>query len=986
MRSPRNPGASPAAPSAASATSLSEVVTSLLGGLSCQDCISRYPFVVTASGIENLYAIVLQLARENLQRAHTLAEATLRIAQHLGDPRGLGLALRAHANVLYLQGQHQAAIEHYQQAVESFLHANAGNGDPEEVARTRSSAIQTLAYLARYEDALHWGEQARAVFEAHGDQVRLARLDGNLANLYFRLDRFQEALSSYERARDAFRQCGSPQDIAAVLGNLATCYISVGRFHDALSTYREAREHNAKHGFSLLVAQADYNIAYLHLQQGDHREAMRLYADARRHSAAVGDFYHATLCDLDQAEMMLELNLLDEAERLARLAAKGFRKLEMRYERAKASAFLAISLARRGDILRAQRVFAQSRRLFLAEKNLIWTALIDLHLALIDLRSGLLPRARTRAKRALNALENRQIPGKLILAELTLSSVLLAEGATQDAESLCCSALSRAEVIQSPGLIFQCRSLLSTIHQQRGASRDALACLEAAREALDLLRAGVPDEELRIRFLEDKAAIFERLVLLHLEDELLPRDPAAAWFCVQSAKSRTFLDAYAQRSRSQQLDGPAASSVSLAGNTLSALRRDLHQAYLGASEAELRGDSTQAAQWRQRAHRSEKRMKEELAQLRLLGNAHLALDSECETPLAAISQVQATLAPGEALIEYFCTPSRVFAFVVNPNGDCVVKGLADTPALRSLARLSLFQISSYHNRRTHGSPQERQWPALASHLVRLHQALLAPILPLIQAQSLVVAPHGFLHGLPFAALGSPEHPLAAEFTIRRALSASAYAASPPLSRHDPSVSSTGGCRALVLGLPDEQAPLIAREVDRVTAMLPHAQLRLGSEASLAVLREQGRNAPYIHIASHGLFRSDNPMFSAIRLADGNLNLYELQEISLSARLVTLSGCSTGVNAVVGGDELIGLSRGFFQAGAHSLLVALWDVNDLSTAQFMEYFYAALSSGSPPDLALRDASLRLRQEFPHPYHWAAFSLMVSGRYRNPEGEP
>jgi CHAT domain-containing protein len=81
--------------------------------------------------------------------------------------------------------------------------------------------------------------------------------------------------------------------------------------------------------------------------------------------------------------------------------------------------------------------------------------------------------------------------------------------------------------------------------------------------------------------------------------------------------------------------------------------------------------------------------------------------------------------------------------------------------------------------------------------------------------------------------------------------------------------------------------------------------------------------------------------------------------------------------VVGGDELLGLTRGLLQAGAHGVMVSLWDVNDRSTAQFMKSFYRHLGDTEDKAVALQRAMLDLRGEFPHPYFWAPFVL--AGKY-------
>ena len=106
---------------------------------------------------------------------------------------------------------------------------------------------------------------------------------------------------------------------------------------------------------------------------------------------------------------------------------------------------------------------------------------------------------------------------------------------------------------------------------------------------------------------------------------------------------------------------------------------------------------------------------------------------------------------------------------------------------------------------------------------------------------------------------------------------------------------------------------------------------------------------------------------------------------MRAALVTLSACQTGRNVIGGGDELQGLMRAFLSAGAASLVLSLWAVEDRSTAQLMESFYAKLSEGYAKAAALRQVQLDLSQgqyaegttmveTYGHPYFWAPFFLM------------
>ena len=144
------------------------------------------------------------------------------------------------------------------------------------------------------------------------------------------------------------------------------------------------------------------------------------------------------------------------------------------------------------------------------------------------------------------------------------------------------------------------------------------------------------------------------------------------------------------------------------------------------------------------------------------------------------------------------------------------------------------------------------------------------------------------------------------------------------------------------------------------------------------MRDLGPASRYVHVAAHGFFRGDNPMFSGIRLGSGSyLTLYDLHALRMPAELVALSACVSGLNVIAAGDEILGLARGLFRAGADSLLLTLWEVPDESTAVFMTDFYErALATG---DLAraVQEAAVRLRERFPHPIYWAPFVL--SGKF-------
>ena len=143
-----------------------------------------------------------------------------------------------------------------------------------------------------------------------------------------------------------------------------------------------------------------------------------------------------------------------------------------------------------------------------------------------------------------------------------------------------------------------------------------------------------------------------------------------------------------------------------------------------------------------------------------------------------------------------------------------------------------------------------------------------------------------------------------------------------------------GQGALVMGVADERAPFIRQEVETVAESLPGSRLLQGDLVGEESLRSLGKSARIVHLAAHGHYRQDNPMFSSIQLGRGRLSLFDLYNLELDADLVVLSGCGTGLSHIHQGDELVGLSRGLLYAGSRSVAVSLWDVHDETTAELM----------------------------------------------------
>jgi CHAT domain-containing protein len=336
----------------------------------------------------------------------------------------------------------------------------------------------------------------------------------------------------------------------------------------------------------------------------------------------------------------------------------------------------------------------------------------------------------------------------------------------------------------------------------------------------------------------------------------------------------------------------------------------------------------------------------------------------------SIEKIRAALPADTSLIEYFCAQDRVLACVLSRSGLQILPVTLQSRVQKHLQFLQ-FQLSKFRlDPQYVNTFRVSLLESTQAHFKELYQELLAPLRGYLDAAHLVFVPHGLLHYVPFHALHDGNHNLIEEFAISYAPSASIYAMC-----HNRTANDCG--EALIMGVADEQAPSILDEVNALRAILPDAQLFTGAEATQSILKQHGPQSRIIHIATHGYFRQDNPMFSSIRLGDSYLSLYDLYHMNLPAELVVLSGCATGLNVVKTGDEQIGLVRGLLQAGAQSMILSLWDVHDTSTKEFMVAFYNGWQRGLSKCMALKAAMLELRERYPHPYYWAPFSLIGKG---------
>jgi len=220
----------------------------------------------------------------------------------------------------------------------------------------------------------------------------------------------------------------------------------------------------------------------------------------------------------------------------------------------------------------------------------------------------------------------------------------------------------------------------------------------------------------------------------------------------------------------------------------------------------------------------------------------------------------------------------------------------------------------------------------------LDDVLLGPFRTSLGDSPLVIVPTGALHAMPWSALPS---------CASRAVSVAPSAALWHRAATDPS---PGGGRIVLAHGPG--LPYALAEVKELARLYGSAKTLTGARARVASVLTALEGAHVAHLAAHGHFRSDNPMFSELQFADGPLTVYDLERLAIPPRHVVLAACDSGLASVGSGDELIGLAAALLAMGSITLVASVIPVPDEASRALMLPYHRHLKAGHPAPEALQ----------------------------------
>jgi tetratricopeptide (TPR) repeat protein len=841
------------------------------------------------------------LAEREPEPARAIAARILAQARSAGDFATCSVAERAIAAAALHLSDLDVSIRHARSAVRYGQRA----GSRELAAQARMTLAFATGSRGRHERALREADTALADLRG-AERTRGLAQRGVILHQFGRLD---DALAAYNKALPRLRKADDGMWVWRVLSNRAILHGHRFELSTALADLLEASRIADRLDMGMSAAYTLENLGWVHTLRGDLPRALSYLQQAERRLRA----QRAQLGEVlrDRSELLLSMYLVTEARDVAAQAVRELEQdrrfavvPEVRLLLARAALLSDDPAVALDQARRAAREFQQAGR---PE----WAAAAR-HSALAARLAGP-DRARVTpsdAARVADDLEATPWVPAALDARITAGTVALDRGRVADAlEHL---RLASRSTGRGPAAL-RARAWYATalLRNATGNRAGAQRALRVGLRTVDEYRATFGATDLRAR----AAAHRTDLVRLGLRMAIAETGGRAA--------TRVF--EWAEREH--------------AGLSLLQPVRPPEDPVLAAALSQLRAAVTEVAEQRRAGRDPARALGRQIAlETHVRDHCRQQIGAGTVAEPVSIEALRDRLGPA-VLVEFVEIDERLFAVSVDDR-RLLLHRLGASREVRHLLDRAVFALHQLTRaRRRFGAPPSAPMSVLTDAAVRLDDLLLRPVVRLTGDTPVVLIPTGPLQSLPWSVL-----PSCRGRPVTVAPSATDWHRA---STRDPV--STGSV-AVIAG-PDLPGGRI--EADAIGRTYGVSALT-GTQATVAAASEALSRADLAHLAVHGSLSQDNPLFSALRLADGPLMVYDVERLPRVPPTVVLAACDSGRHIVWAGGELLGVSAAFLGRGTRQLIASVIAIPDVETVPLMLAFHRRLVGGATPAAALAEA--------------------------------
>ena len=935
-----------------------------------------------AAEARTLYAIAfIYIELGDREKALSNATEALPLARSARDDQLLGRVLDCIGEVHNNFSDKKAAIEYYMEALPLLRAA----GDRAGEARTLSNLGVAYSGTGEKRKALELFEEAMRILRPLQDRETLATVASNMGVTYDNLGDYQLSLENHQYALALRREMGDRPDEALTQNNIGSAYSGLAEYQKALDAYLAALDVNRSNDSRWNMAVNLNNIGWVYAMLGDRRHALSSYQKSLELSRAIQDRRRIAVALNNIANIYAEL-------------ADHQKAIELHTQ--------ALALRRETNDPDGEA-----------------TSLTNLGEAYAKL--GQTDQARNDFERALAILRISTNRYKLVRALRGLGALSRSAGDFERGRVCLNEALNVSREIRDQNGEASVLAELAKLDYDHGDLTAAHRLAEQSLSSFESLRLRVVSPNLRASLVASAREIHEVnlkiLERLHVEQPAGGFD-AAAFHAAEQGRARSLLDVLGELS----VEIRRGVDTTLLGRERELQRLIADRADRQTQLLNRQHSAVESATTVRELDRLAADLDQVQSQIRETSPQYVALTRPATLNLQEIQSK--VLDEDTVLLEYELGSERSFLWAVTPSSIASFE-LPPRAEIESAAR-SVYELLTARNHSIRNeTPAARAARVRQSDqfyyeaATRLSDLLLRPAAAHIAGKRLLIVAEGILQYLPFAAVPEPgkQTPLVLDHEIVTAPSASVLAvlrqetvsrqpaektlfvaADPVYSANDArvgqhpieAVTSREPVRTVIRSGADRSIEPFLRlrfsrtEAEEITNLIPPGDAVKAFDFNAnrdAVLKANLARFRILHFATHSLLDDERPELSGIVLSlvdragrrqNGILRLYEIYNLRLNADLVVLSGCRTALGQEIKGEGLIGLTRGFFYAGAPRVLASLWQIDDRTGAAFMKPFYEAmLVRHERPAAALRSAQIAMwrTKGWEAPYYWAAFTM-------------